>query len=246
MAWTLASESMGATLGAMPEAETLTPSPASILSAVPTPGAAPDPQLEAPPTGQLLLGTDKRNPVFAVYEDDSGERLLVFYGFELLEIVKNDAEDPAFKLLLARLYNARVKLSALCESFQVDPKTIRRWGKALCQGDAAELVRVLEGRAAGRKRTLAVESFARLRWPDLIAQRSYGAVERLLGEIQSVFGVKLSRSAIKDLIRELKVGTSAAITESSVPGANNVEPTPSEMRETDVKSLEHPSTEPPP
>ena len=246
MAWTLAPESMGATLGAMPEAETLTPSPASILSAVPTPGAAPDPQLEAPPTGQLLLGTDKRNPVFAVYEDDSGERLLVFYGFELLEIVKNDAEDPAFKLLLARLYNARVKLSALCESFQVDPKTIRRWGKALCQGDAAELVRVLEGRAAGRKRTLAVESFARLRWPDLIAQRSYGAVERLLGEIQSVFGVKLSRSAIKDLIRELKVGTSAAITESSVPGASNVEPTPSEMRETDVKSLEHPSTEIPP
>ena len=70
-----------------------------------------------PPTGQLILGTDKRNPVFAVYEDDSGQRLLVFYGFELLEIVKNDPEDPAFKLLLARLYNAEVKLSALCESF---------------------------------------------------------------------------------------------------------------------------------
>ena len=75
----------------------------------PTPVMDADPQMEAPPTGQLILGIDKRNPVFAVYEDDSGERLLVFYGFELIEIVNNNPEDPAFKLLLARLYNSGVK-----------------------------------------------------------------------------------------------------------------------------------------
>jgi hypothetical protein len=164
------------------------------------------PGLQTPPTGQLLLGTDKRNPVFAVYEDDSGEGLLVFYGFELIEIVKNDSADPAFKLLLARLYNAKVKLSALCESFQVDPKTIRRWGKALLQGDPAELVRVLEGRSACHKLTPAVENFARLRWPDLVAQRSYGAVGRLLLEIRSVFGMEISRSGLQGLIRVLKGG----------------------------------------
>ena len=128
-----------------------------------------DPALQTPPSGQLLLGTDKRNPVFAVYEDDSGERLLVFYGFELIEIVNNNSADPAFKLLLARLYNAKVKLSALCQSFQVDPKTIRRWGKALLQGDAAELVRVLEGRGVCHTLTPAVQNFARLRWPHLVA-----------------------------------------------------------------------------
>src|SRR5438309_1416591 len=141
----------------MPEAPILSPAPAP----KPTPSASipsaqaelqlepdrivpaqADPALQTPPTGQMLLGTDKRNPVFAVYQDDSGKRLLVFYGFELIETVNNDSADPAFKLLLARLYNAKVKLSALCESFQVDPKTIRRWGKALLQGDAAELVRV--------------------------------------------------------------------------------------------------------
>jgi hypothetical protein len=165
-----------------------------------------EPALQTPPTGQLLLGTDKRNPVFAVYEDDSGERLLVFYGFELIEIVKQDSADPAFKLWLARLYNAKVKLSALCESFRVDPKTIRRWGKALLQGDPAELVRVLEGRNACHKLTAAVENFARLRWPDLVAERSYGAVGRLLLEIQSVFGIELSRSGLQGLIRILKGG----------------------------------------
>ena len=125
----------------------------------PTAALGADPQLEAPPTGRLILGLDKRNPVFAVHEDDSGKRLLVFYGFELIEIVNNNPAAPAFRLLLARLYNSGVKLSAMCESFEVDPKTIRRWGKALRQGDPVELVRVLEGRGAGRKLTGAIKVF---------------------------------------------------------------------------------------
>lgn len=212
-----------------------------------------DPALQTPPTGQLLLGTDKRNPVFAVYQDDSGERLLVFYGFELIEIVKNDSADPAFKLLLARLYNAKVKLSALCESFQVDPKTIRRWGKALLQGDPAELVRVLEGRGVCHKLTPAVENFARLRWPHLVAERSYGAVGRLLLEIQSVFKMEISRSGLQGLIRILKEGTAAG--ESSLPqgdppsslphaevgaalAAQPLPEVPQETGESSVKSLE--------
>jgi len=207
----------------MPEANLLVQSPeppASGISPTPAPNAVSE--LQAPPTGQLILGTDKRNPVFAVYADDSGERLLVFYGFEIIEIVNNDSQDPAFKLLLARLYNSGIKLSALCESFEVDPKTVRRWGKALRQGDATELIRVLEGRAAGRKLTGAVENFARLRWPDLVAQRSYGAVGRLLREIQSVFGVEISRSAMKDLIRDLKAGTAtveSSLTEQNTPSS---------------------------
>ena len=87
--------------------------------------------------------------------------------------------------MLGRLYNSGVKLRALCESFQVAPKTIRRWGKALLPGDPVELIRVLEGRAAGRKRTVEVERFARLRWPELVAERRYGAVKRLRREVQT-------------------------------------------------------------
>ena len=163
-------------------------------------------RLHEPPTGQLILGVDKRNPVFAVYEDDSGQRLLVFYGFEIIEIVNNDREDPAYKLLLGRLYNSGVTLRALCESFEVDPKTVRRWGEVLLKGDAVEMIRVLEGRTARRKRTVAVEKFAHLRWTELVATGNYGAVGRLQREIQSVFGVDISRSGLQSLIRELKAG----------------------------------------
>jgi hypothetical protein len=217
-----------------------------------------DPALQTPPTGQLLLGTDKRNPVFAVYQDDSGQRLLVFYGFELIEIVNHDSADPAFKLLLARLYNAKVKLSALCESFHVDPKTIRRWGNALLQGDPAELVRVLEGRGVCHKLTPAVENFARLRWPHLVAERSYGAVGRLLLEIQSVFNLEISRSGLQGLIRILKGGPTpqqSSLPEedplSSLPSpeagatlpAQELAEAPQENRESRVKSCEetHPN-----
>ena len=183
----------------------LSPSP---TSAHPPEDTSPaDGGLTEPPMGQLLLGTDKRNPVFAVYEDDSGQRLLVFYGFEIIEIVPNDPQSPAYKLLLGRLYNSGVKLRALCESFQVAPKTIRRWGTALRRGDPVELIRVLEGRSARRKVTVEVERFARMRWPDLVAERRYGAVERLRQEIQSVFGVEISRSGLQTLIRELKAGS---------------------------------------
>ena len=128
----------------------------------------------------------------------------MFFGFELMETLPNDPAAPACKLLLGRLYNGGVKLAAICETFAVDPKTVRGWGRALSQGDPAELIRVLEGRGARRKRTTEVENFARFRWPEPAARGSYGAVGRLQREIEGVFGVALSRSGLQSLIRELK------------------------------------------
>jgi len=48
-----------------------------------------EPALQTLLTGQLLVRSDKRNPVFAVDEVDSGKRLLVFYDFDLIEIVES-------------------------------------------------------------------------------------------------------------------------------------------------------------
>ena len=148
--------------------------------------------------GQMILGLDKRNPLFTVYHDESGEQLLVYYGFEIVEIVPDNPESAAYKLMLGRLYNSGLKLSSLCETFQVDPKTLRRWGRAL-KGSPEEMVRILEGRRAKRKRTVEVEAFARLRWPDLTAERSYGAVGRLQREIKAVFGIMISVSGLRTL-----------------------------------------------
>jgi len=125
-------------------------------------------------TGQLILGIDKRNPLFTLYADEDQEQLHVYYGLELLEVVSADRNNPNFKMLVGRLYNAGLSLLVLQRTFHVDPKTIRRWGRALCSGDAEELIRVLAGRRARRKLTGEIEAYVRARWPDLSGAGIYG------------------------------------------------------------------------
>ena len=116
-------------------------------------------------TGQLILGTDKRNPLFTVYahEEGQGEQLHVYYGLELLEVVSADRNEPNFKMLVGRLYNAGVSLRVLQQTFQADGKTIQRWGRALRSHHAEELIRVLEGRRASRKLSAEIKAYVRVR-----------------------------------------------------------------------------------
>jgi hypothetical protein len=172
-------------------------------------------------TGQLILGTDKRNPLFTVYyqEEDDQEQLHVYYGLELLEIVSADRDAPGFKMLVGRLHNAGASLRVLRQTFQADTKTIRRWGRALRSRKAEELVRVLEGRRASRKLTPEIKAYVRARWPDLVREGLYGIGKRLRGEIKSVFKVELSQETLRPLLAELKRKPSAA------SGAEQAEPT---------------------
>jgi transposase len=171
-------------------------------------------------TGQLILGTDKRNPLFTVYaeEEDDQERLHVYYGLELLEVVSADRNDPSFKMLVGRLHNAGVSLRVLQQTFQSDAKTIQRWGRALRSRDAEELIRVLEGRRASRKLGPEIKAYVRARWPDLMRESPYGIGKRLRQEIQRIFGVKLSQETLRPLLGELKQQPSSATPpESSGP-----------------------------
>jgi hypothetical protein len=101
-------------------------------------------------TGQLILGADKRNPLFTVYgweEDDGEEQLHVYNGLELLEVVPADRNAPSFKMLLGRLYNAGLHRRVLQETFGIDLKSIQRWAAALRSPDGEKLVQVMEGDA---------------------------------------------------------------------------------------------------
>src|SRR6266498_3214185 len=112
-------------------------------------------------TGQLILGTDKRNPLFTLYADEDQEQLHVYYGLEMLEVVSADRNDPSFKMLVGRLHNAGVSLRVLQQTFQTDSKTIQRWGRALRSRDVQELIRVLEGRRSSRKLSPEIKAYVR-------------------------------------------------------------------------------------
>jgi hypothetical protein len=62
---------------------------------------------------QLILPTDKRNPSFTLNLTEDGRFLHVYYGLERLEVVPADADHPAHRMLVARLYNAVVKVVVL-------------------------------------------------------------------------------------------------------------------------------------
>lgn len=75
-------------------------------------------------------------------------------------------------MLVGRLYNAGLNRRVLAETFQVDPKTMRKWGRALRCGDAQQLVQELGGVRARRKVTTEIQACVRTRCPLVTAQRT--------------------------------------------------------------------------
>ncbi len=153
---------------------------------------------------QQLLGTDKRNPVFSLFEDPAHQSLHVYYGAELLEVVPKNKAHLAFKCLLGRLYNAGVKAKSLRQVFQVDRKTLQRWGHALRADDPEQLIKALAGRGAQRKLTVEIRSFVALRFAVLYGQSRRHYSQPIRAEIKQVFGVSLSGEALRPLFRQLK------------------------------------------
>src|SRR5213594_4237811 len=140
---------------------------------------------------QQILGTDKRNPIFSLFEDPVHQSVHLYYGAELFEVVPKNKGHLAFKCLLGRLYNAGLKAKSLQQVFKVDRKTMQRWGQAL-QGDDPELlIRALAGRGAHRKLTVEIRSFVALRFAVLYAQSRRGYSQEIRAEIKQVFGVSL-------------------------------------------------------
>ena len=105
----------------------------SILAAASDRHSASKPARSAPlpSSGQWILGADQRNPLLTVYHDEEHQQLRVYYGFEIIEIVPDDTQAGSYKWLLGRLDNSGLKLRSLCETFTLDPKTLRRSGRAL-------------------------------------------------------------------------------------------------------------------
>ncbi|MDF1548971.1 MAG: hypothetical protein P1P88_14190, partial [Bacteroidales bacterium] len=79
---------------------------------------------------QLILGADGQNN-FTVYKDLANNKIHVYFGLGLYEIVDNDKNKPEFKLLLARLYNSGVKVKTLIAHFGFSYPTYKRWGDSL-------------------------------------------------------------------------------------------------------------------
>ena len=178
---------------------------------------------------QLILPTDKRNPSFSLYLTADEQAIHVFYGLELLEVVPADREHVAYKLLVARLYNAGLRVRTLAEVFQLDPKTMRAWGHALRSRDPALLERMVLGPEAGRKRTAAIEGYVRRRWPQLLDEGCRNYREKLQQEIEELFNTRLSGETLRVVMAQIKAegtATPGATAPAESPDAPQAQPPP--------------------
>jgi hypothetical protein len=128
----------------------------------------------------------------------------VFFGGDLFETVPDEREDPQYKLMLARLYNAGVNATILQSVFGTDRKTMRRWGDALICGDNETLIRVLLGRQAKRKLTPEIEGYVRTRFPRIYENNKSTYSKEMRSEIYEAFNVKLCSETLRPLLKNLK------------------------------------------
>ena len=164
---------------------------------------------------QQILGTDKRNPVFTICRNEETNSLHVFFGGELLEILPDDRDDPQYKIMLARLYNAGLNAAILQSVFGTDRKTMRRWGDALKCEDNEILIRVLLGRQAKRKLTPEIESFIITRFPRIYENNKSTYSQEMRSEIYEAFNVELCSETLRPLLKKLKKSINGDHSETS-------------------------------
>ena len=165
---------------------------------------------------QLILGTDKKNPVFTVYQDSTQKVLHVYFGLQLLETVPDEREHVAYKMLVGRLYNAGITREALRYAFKVDPKTMRRWGEGLKSENPDDLVRALAGRQYSRKFTSDIQAYVMLRFPEIYVQNRYDYSKQMRLEIEQIFKTTISGETIRPLLKTLKEKKPPDIMETAI------------------------------
>ena len=165
---------------------------------------------------QLILGMDRKNPVFNVYQDGNERVLHVYFGLQLLETVPDDREHVAYKMLVGRLYNAGVTRKTLRDAFKVNPKTMRRWGEALKSENQDDLVRVLAGRQYSRKFTSEIQAYVMLRFSEIYAQNRYDYSKQMRLEIEQLFKTRMSGETIRPLLKKLKEEITFGVTETPI------------------------------
>jgi len=146
----------------------------------------------------IVLSTDPKSP----------DEVFVFLGMALLEKVPHLREDPAFKMLLARLHNGGVSGQRLTDRFGVARSTLRRWGRALKSGSLDRIRDAFSGQGAPRKVTPEIESYVRDRFRDLHGQcRDYN--KTIQAEVERYFKTTVSRERLRWIFKDEreKLGT---------------------------------------
>ena len=153
---------------------------------------------------QLLIGVDKKNPLFTIFRDVEKKQIHIYYGGILYEVINDDKNNPEYKLMLARLHNSGVRIKSLIENFGYCYKTIKRWGEALKCNDPQKLLRALSGQGAPKKITEEILAFVAYDFEQVYSKNKSSYSSTIRDHIQQIYGITLSSEALRPTFNKLK------------------------------------------
>lgn len=153
---------------------------------------------------QLILGADNRNS-FTLYKDEINNRLHVYFGMGLFEVIEDYKNSVELKYLLARLYNSNVKVKTLITHFGFSYPTYKRWGDALRSGDSERIHFAFSGQGGGKKKlTTDVLAFIIHDFKLVYDRNKYSYSAEIRKDVKDVFNIELSSECIRPLLTSLK------------------------------------------
>ncbi|MCP4553735.1 MAG: hypothetical protein GY834_17220 [Bacteroidetes bacterium] len=155
---------------------------------------------------QTILGTDIRNPVLSLCREKNTDKLYVYYGAQLLEVVPDNPDHISYKAIVGRLFNAGLNRDILRQTFNVSFKTMQNWGKALLIDDPEKAVQILNGRDNYLKLTPDIQSFIKRIFNSIYEQNRYSYSQTIRDEIKDKFDKTLSAETIRPLLKICKKG----------------------------------------
>jgi len=130
---------------------------------------------------------------------DEGEFYQLNYGFyEFASFAKED--KTALRITIVQLVNMNVRISDLWRCFGVSRSSIQRWMKLYQEGGLEALAALKAG--AGVKVTDDVKGCIVSLHEELGGKRNYR--KTIIGEVERLFGVKISRETIRMAVNERK------------------------------------------
>jgi hypothetical protein len=122
---------------------------------------------------QAIIGTDKKNPFHTIIRNLQDKTIEVYFGFALMEVIRDKPNNPELKHLIARLFNAGVNRTNLIRNFGYSYPAMKRWAEAIKTGDAQTIVHALSGQGAPKKLTVEIQSFVTHRFNSVYADNKY-------------------------------------------------------------------------
>ena len=156
-------------------------------------------------TLQTIIGIDKRNPLFTIFRETEKHEIHIYYGGLLHEVIEDKKDNPEFKLMLARLYNAGVSVKSLIANFGYSYPTLQRWGNALKSGDPEMLYQVLSGQGAQKKLTPEIVSLVIHDFDHVYPRNKYSYSKEIRQDIKKVYKISISSESLRPLLRDLKI-----------------------------------------